>query len=116
MRYKDIKISEPTADDYKWLRLAKHVSEWSLDPSTQTGAVLVNQFNRVVSVDCNRLPDGLDPEILTDRETKLKHIIHSQGAVSFIHGLSCRARSAPRICLIWASQPISHPIVITSAG
>jgi dCMP deaminase len=80
MRYKDIKISEPTADDYKWLRLAKHVSEWSLDPSTQTGAVLVNQFNRVVSVDCNRLPDGLDPEILTDRETKLKHIIHCEKA------------------------------------
>lgn len=68
---------------YKWdtrfLRLAAHVSEWSKDPSTQVGAVICDNQNRVVSLGYNGFPRGInDDDRLLDRETKLEYIVHAE--------------------------------------
>lgn len=66
--------------DRRYLELAKHVSEWSKDPSTKTGAVLVSPENFVAAVGYNGFPRGVaDTEIrLNDRETKYKLIVHCE--------------------------------------
>jgi dCMP deaminase len=66
--------------DRRYLELAKFVSQWSKDPSTQTGAVIVSPDNFVVGMGYNGFPRGVeDSEIrLNDRETKYKLIVHCE--------------------------------------
>lgn len=66
--------------DRRFLDLAKLVSTWSKDPSTQTGAVIVDGDRRIVSVGYNGLPQGVEdlPERLNDRDTKYKMIVHCE--------------------------------------
>ncbi len=64
----------------RFLRLAKEVATWSKDPSTQVGAVIVDQNNRVVSLGFNGFARGVDDalEIMEDREAKLRRMIHAE--------------------------------------
>jgi dCMP deaminase len=66
--------------DRRFLELAKHISSWSKDPSTQTGAVIVGARRDIVSVGYNGMPIGVKDtyERLYDRETKLKCIVHCE--------------------------------------
>lgn len=66
--------------DRRFLKLAREISTWSKDPSTQVGAVLVDPFNRVISVGYNGFPVGVpdDPEMLNEREVKLACTIHAE--------------------------------------
>lgn len=49
----------PSWNDY-FLKIAKVVSERSLDPSTKVGAVIVDENNRIVATGYNSLPQGVD--------------------------------------------------------
>ncbi|HET8686514.1 MAG TPA: dCMP deaminase family protein [Methanosarcina sp.] len=64
----------------RFMNMAKLVSTWSKDPSTQVGAVIVDSSNRVVSVGFNGLPRGIeDSEArLLDRDVKLSLTIHAE--------------------------------------
>lgn len=66
--------------DMRFIELARHVSTWSRDPSTQTGAVIVDQDKRVVSLGYNGLARGVGdwPERLENRELKYKMIVHCE--------------------------------------
>ena len=66
--------------DLRFLDLAKLVSNWSKDPSTKVGAVIVDGDNRVVSIGYNGFPIGIDDddERLNNRELKYKMIIHAE--------------------------------------
>jgi dCMP deaminase len=66
--------------DLRFLELAKLVSTWSKDPSTQTGAVIVRPDGTVAGVGYNGFPRGLEdlPERYADRETKLSYVIHCE--------------------------------------
>lgn len=66
--------------DHRFLDLAKLVSSWSKDPSTQVGAVIVDNDNRVISLGYNGFPIGVkdNDERLTNRDTKYKIIIHAE--------------------------------------
>jgi dCMP deaminase len=66
--------------DRRFLGLARLVASWSKDPSTQTGAVIVDGKRRVVSVGYNGFPAGVDddPARYADRETKYRLIIHCE--------------------------------------
>jgi dCMP deaminase len=66
--------------DTRFLEVAKLVSSWSKDPSTQTGAVIVNPKNRVISMGYNGLPQGVEdlPERLNNRELKYRLIVHCE--------------------------------------
>lgn len=66
--------------DRRFLELAKLVSTWSKDPSTQTGAVITTPDNRVVSVGYNGFAKGVNDseERYANRELKYKIIVHCE--------------------------------------
>ena len=70
---------ELTKWDYRWLRLAQHVSNWSKDPSTQVGAVIA-QGKHLVSLGFNGFPLSCEDkeEWLLDRPTKYKLVTHAE--------------------------------------
>lgn len=75
--------------DRRFVEMAKFVAQWSKDPSTQTGAVIVDQKRRVVSVGYNGLAQGVQdlPERLNNREIKYKIIVHCErNALLFARG------------------------------
>ncbi len=69
---------------YKWdcrfLELAKHVAQWSKDPSTQVGAVIVDDLRRIVSVGYNGFPRGVvdSAERYEDRKQKYALVVHAE--------------------------------------
>lgn len=66
--------------DLRFLELAKHVAQWSKDPSTKFGAVIVRDLNRVVSLGYNGFAQGVHdtPERYDDRELKYKMVVHGE--------------------------------------
>jgi dCMP deaminase len=65
--------------DLRFLELARLVSTWSKDPSTQVGAV-ITRGKFVVSLGFNGHPKGVEdtPERLEIRENKYRTIIHAE--------------------------------------
>jgi dCMP deaminase len=49
--------------DDRFMRLAKHVSEWSKDRSTKVGCVIVGPDREVRSVGYNGFPRGVDDDV-----------------------------------------------------
>lgn len=77
--------------DLRFLRLAKEVSTWSKDPSTQVGAVIVRPNRTIASVGFNgfsKYKDD-DPELYNTREIKYRKIIHAEMNAVFF----CQDRS-----------------------
>lgn len=65
--------------DLRYLELAQLVSTWSKDPSTQTGAVIVDGDNHIVSVGFNGFPKYVKDDLrLFDREKKYEMIVHCE--------------------------------------
>ncbi len=66
--------------DQRFFKLAQHVAEWSKDPSTQVGAVIVDSQRRVVSLGYNGFPRGVQDtqERLNDKPTKYKFVVHAE--------------------------------------
>ena len=64
----------------RFLNLAKLVSTWSKDPSTQTGAVIVRPDRTVVSVGFNGFPKNMpdNSEWYANREEKYSRIVHCE--------------------------------------
>lgn len=64
----------------RYLELAEYISQWSKDPSTKVGAVIVRPDNSVCSVGFNGFPRGVDddPARYADRELKYKLIVHGE--------------------------------------
>ena len=65
--------------DARFLEMAKLVSSWSKDPSTQVGAV-ITKGKFVVSIGFNGHPKGVEDsgERLENREVKYRTIIHAE--------------------------------------
>lgn len=63
--------------DQRFLGLAAHVAQWSKDPSTKVGAVIVDEKNRVVSLGFNGFPRGVEDKDMP-REQKLLRTIHAE--------------------------------------
>ena len=85
-----------TPKEKKWhvrfLRLAKEVSTWSIDPSTKVGCVLVKN-KRVISTGYNGFPKNISDNFdrLLDREKKYEITVHAEvNAVTTaaFHGVS----------------------------
>lgn len=74
--------------DIRFTELARLVSSWSKDPTTQVGAVIVDNNRRVVSVAYNGFPRGVEdyPYRLENRDMKLHMTMHAeQNAILFAH-------------------------------
>lgn len=70
----------PSKWDRRFMELAKHVAQWSKDPSTKVGAVIADVNNRVISLGFNGLPVGVRdlPERLENRDEKLELVVHAE--------------------------------------
>ncbi len=73
-------MTRPDKWDLRLLGLARHVAQWSKDPSTKVGAVIADQKHRVLSLGFNGFARGVRDlaERLDDRETKYDMIIHAE--------------------------------------
>lgn len=68
--------------DQRFLDLAKHISTWSKDPSTQVGAVAVRE-RRILATGYNGFPRGVAdlPGRLNDRNEKLLRTVHAEANI-----------------------------------
>jgi len=66
--------------DKRFLKLAKHISKWSKDPSTQVGCVVVGPDKELRSTGFNGLPRGIEDneQRLNNREIKYPLICHAE--------------------------------------
>lgn len=85
--------------DKRFLDLADHVAEWSKDPSTKVGCVIVGEGRRVLAMGYNGFPAGIKDlsSRLGDRETKLKLTVHAESNAlnnAAFHGVSVRGATA----------------------
>jgi dCMP deaminase len=66
--------------DERFLSLAEFVSNWSKDPSTRVGAVIVRPDRTIVSVGYNGFPRGCDDAIALrlDRPLKYMRTVHAE--------------------------------------
>jgi dCMP deaminase len=93
--------------DLRFLELAKHISQWSKDPSTQVGAVAVRD-RRILATGYNGFPRGVAdlPGRLENRSEKYLRTVHTEA-----NAIAQAARNA--ICLdgadiyVWPFVPCS---------
>jgi dCMP deaminase len=66
--------------DLRFLTLAAHISEWSKDPSTRVGCVVVGPDREIRSTGFNGFPRGIadTEERLNQRELKYPLICHAE--------------------------------------
>jgi dCMP deaminase len=66
--------------DKRFINLARHAAEWSKDPRTKVGAVVVNDHRQVIGLGYNGFPRGVrdDDERYADRPTKLSLVAHAE--------------------------------------
>lgn len=66
--------------DLRFMELAMYVADWSKDPSTRVGAVVVAPDRRIVSLGYNGFPRGVadTDERLNDRPIKYAFVAHAE--------------------------------------
>lgn len=66
--------------DNRYLNLAREVSTWSKDPSTQVGAVAIGEMGQVLAQGYNGFPRGVNdsPERYNDKEVKYRYVVHAE--------------------------------------
>lgn len=66
--------------DHRFLALAGNIADWSKDPSTRVGAVLVNDLRQVIGMGYNGFPRGVDdlPSRYADRDWKYHFTQHAE--------------------------------------
>jgi len=65
--------------DQRFLKIAYDVAEWSKDPGTKVGAVLVDD-RRIIATGYNGFPQGINDSVRRygDREVKLAYTVHAE--------------------------------------
>jgi len=73
-------LSELQKWDLRFIELAKHISSWSKDPSTQVGAVIVDDRYVVRGMGYNGFPRGVkdSSDRYAIRELKYQYIVHAE--------------------------------------
>jgi len=66
--------------DLRFLELARHISDWSKDPSTKVGCVVVGPDREIRSTGFNGFPRGIkdDDDRLQNRQKKYPMICHAE--------------------------------------
>ena len=88
----------------RFLDLAQSVAQWSKDPSTKVGAVIVRPDRTIASVGYNGAPRGVTDDNLDDRDYKLAVTVHAEmNAI-----LSAHERLDGCTLYVWPMPPCSH--------
>tara|TARA_B110000503_G_scaffold57388_1_gene91954 strand:+ start:3383 stop:3904 length:522 start_codon:yes stop_codon:yes gene_type:complete len=75
---------ETDEKDLKWhhrfMDMAKMISNWSKDPSSQIGAVAINDERRILATGYNGFPKGIadTEERLNNKDEKYPRIVHAE--------------------------------------
>lgn len=74
----------------RYLETAKHVAQWSRDPSRKIGAIIIGEDKQIVSQGFNGFARGVaDTEYrYSDKETKYKFVVHAEMNAIFNAALS----------------------------
>ena len=66
--------------DWRFLLLSNHVAQWSKDPSTKIGAVIVRSMNEVVSMGYNGFAKGMNDiaDLYDNRKEKYSRVVHGE--------------------------------------
>lgn len=66
--------------DKRFINLAYHIAEWSKDPSTKCGCVIVDKNKRIISTGYNGFPINTDDskKIYENRPEKYRRVVHSE--------------------------------------
>ena len=66
--------------DTRFLLLARHIAQWSQDPSTKVGCVVVGPDREIRSTGFNGFPRGIEDSVerLHDREKKYPLVCHAE--------------------------------------
>jgi len=116
-------MSQLSKWDERYLNLAKEISTWSKDPSTQVGAVTVGSKKEVLSQGFNGFPRGIDDTNIRyqDKITKYKFVVHAEmnaiynatysgtsldGATLYVHGLPICSECAKGIIQVGIKRVI----------
>lgn len=75
-----VEISKETKWFNRYMALCDHFAQWSKDPTTKVGAVIVDNQGRLVSMGYNGFPRGVRDNFtrLNNRETKHKFTCHAE--------------------------------------
>jgi dCMP deaminase len=92
--------------DNRFLGLARHVAQWSKDPSTKCGTVIVDANRIVVGIGYNGFPRGVNdsPARYEDRDTKYKYVVHAEANALMNANNSVRGCTA----YIWPVPPCAE--------
>lgn len=79
----------------RYLKLAKEISTWSIDPSTKIGAIAVGDSGQVLAQGYNGFPRKVldSPTRYNTRELKYKFVVHAEMNVIFnasLNGVSLK--------------------------
>lgn len=101
-------MKSPTNWTQRYLKLAKEISTWSKDPSTQIGAVVIGDEGQILSQGYNGFPRGIEDseEKLNDKETKYDHIVH--GEMNCIYNACLNGVSLKGSSLYVYGLPVCH--------
>ena len=73
-------VEKMTSWDKRFLELARHVAQWSKDPSTKVGCVIVDNKRRVIGMGYNGFPRGVEDwkSRYNDRSVKYLMVQHAE--------------------------------------
>ena len=107
----------------RYLSIAKQVSTWSKDPSTQVGAVAVGDKGQVLSQGYNGFPRGVkDDDRYNDKDVKYRYVVHAEmnciynatfhgvslnGATLYVYGLPMCNECAKAIVQVGITRVVS---------
>tara|TARA_A200000159_G_scaffold59186_3_gene54722 strand:- start:2204 stop:2674 length:471 start_codon:yes stop_codon:yes gene_type:complete len=109
--------------DKRYMEMAELVATWSKDPSSQIGAVAVNNKGQVLTMGYNGFPRGIrDTQTrLKNREEKYKYVVHAEknaiynatyngvslhGATMYVYGLPCCSECAKAIIQVGVARVV----------
>jgi len=85
----------------RFLDLASHVAQWSKDPSTKVGCVIVNDDRQVVGMGYNGFPRGVadGKDRYEDRSIKYPMVVHAEANAIL------NAVGSTRDCFAYVTHP-----------
>lgn len=101
--------------DQRFLQLARFIAQWSKDPSTKVGCVIVDDMKRIVSTGFNGLASGVEDTIerLENRDIKYKMVVHAERNAI----IDAKRNLAGMTAYVWPIMPCSEcAAMIIQAG
>ena len=94
--------------DLRFLDLAAQIATWSKDPSSQLGAIAVDENRTVIAQGYNGFPKGVRdfPERYADKELKYKLIVHAEQ--NCIYNAARRGAALENSTLYISGLPVCH--------